>query len=137
MRPRQHVRYLKASDGTQLAWAESGAGPIVVKAANWRTHLEYDIEDLLPQVRTPTLVLHARKDEVVPISEGRLLASGILGSEFVELDSSSHVLLEREPAWQRGNNGADAAVRPKWKGFIESRHGPASSDNIEYYQYVI
>jgi pimeloyl-ACP methyl ester carboxylesterase/DNA-binding CsgD family transcriptional regulator len=270
MRPRQHVRYLKASDGTRLAWAESGAGPIVVKAANWLTHLEYewespvwkhwiqffsaqyrfvrydergcgmsdwkvgtlsldqwtadlesiieaarpaspvtllgisqgaaacihyaiqhpervarlilyggyahgafkrgtpaqvsahramielvrvacghdnptfrqvftsrfipggsreqldwfndlclksavgetaallfearaavDIEELLPQVRTPTLVLHARNDEVVPISEGRLLAGGIPGSEFVELDSSNHVLLEREPAWQR------------------------------------
>jgi pimeloyl-ACP methyl ester carboxylesterase len=44
MRPRQHVRYLKASDGTRLAWAESGAGPIVVKAANWLTHLEYEWE---------------------------------------------------------------------------------------------
>src|SRR6266853_1884772 len=41
---RQHVRYLKASDGTRLAWAESGAGPIVVKAANWLTHLEYEWE---------------------------------------------------------------------------------------------
>ena len=49
----------------------------------------------------PTLVLHARGDEVVPIAEGRLLASGIPGAEFVELDSRNHVLLEQEPAWQR------------------------------------
>ena len=41
---RQHVRYLNASDGTRLAWAESGAGPLVVKAANWLTHLEYEWE---------------------------------------------------------------------------------------------
>ena len=34
---------------------------------------------LLGQVRTPTLVLHAREDAVVPIAEGRLLASGIPG----------------------------------------------------------
>jgi pimeloyl-ACP methyl ester carboxylesterase len=27
-----------------LAWAESGAGPIVVNAANWLTHLEYEWE---------------------------------------------------------------------------------------------
>jgi pimeloyl-ACP methyl ester carboxylesterase/DNA-binding CsgD family transcriptional regulator len=43
-RPRQHVRYVTASDGTRLAWAESGAGPVVVKAANWLTHLEYEWE---------------------------------------------------------------------------------------------
>ena len=41
---RQHVRYLNASDGTRLAWAESGTGPLVVKAANWLTHLEYEWE---------------------------------------------------------------------------------------------
>ncbi len=44
MRLRQHVRYIKASDGTRLAWAESGVGPVVVKAANWLTHLEYEWE---------------------------------------------------------------------------------------------
>jgi pimeloyl-ACP methyl ester carboxylesterase len=41
---RQHVRYVNASDGTRLAWAESGTGPTVVKAANWLTHLEYELE---------------------------------------------------------------------------------------------
>ena len=267
---RQHIRYVKAADGTRLAWAESGAGPIVVKAANWLTHLEYewespvwrhwlqffsshsrfvrydergcgmsewqtgplsidewagdlgtvidaaqpgepvtllgisqgavaciryairhpervarlifyggyargvlrrptpeaarthqamidlirvawardnptfrqvftsrfipggsheqlqwfndlclkttsgeiaasllaargvmDISESLGEVQAPTLVLHARNDEVVPIGEGRLLAGGIPGAEFVELDSRNHILLEHEPAWQR------------------------------------
>ena len=46
-------------------------------------------------------MLHARGDEVPPVEEGRLLASGIPGAEFVELDSRNHVLLEHEPAWQR------------------------------------
>ncbi len=41
---RQHVRYVIASDGTRMAWAASGAGPVVVKAANWMTHLEYELE---------------------------------------------------------------------------------------------
>jgi pimeloyl-ACP methyl ester carboxylesterase/DNA-binding CsgD family transcriptional regulator len=39
---RQQIRYVKASDGTQLAWAQSGQGPTLVKAANWLTHLEYE-----------------------------------------------------------------------------------------------
>jgi hypothetical protein len=36
----QRIRYLRASDGVQVAWAEAGAGPPLVKAANWLTHLE-------------------------------------------------------------------------------------------------
>ena len=41
---RQRVRYVTASDGTRLAWADAGEGPLVVKAANWLTHLEYEWE---------------------------------------------------------------------------------------------
>src|SRR5262249_40424536 len=33
--------------------------------------------------------------------EGRLMASAIPGAEFVEVDSSNHILLESEPAWAR------------------------------------
>jgi pimeloyl-ACP methyl ester carboxylesterase/DNA-binding CsgD family transcriptional regulator len=43
-RSRQRVRYLRSRDGVQLAWAEAGDGPVVVKAANWLTHLEYEWE---------------------------------------------------------------------------------------------
>jgi len=42
--PRQRIRYLRTPDGVQLAWAEAGAGPVLIKAANWLTHLEYDWE---------------------------------------------------------------------------------------------
>jgi pimeloyl-ACP methyl ester carboxylesterase/DNA-binding CsgD family transcriptional regulator len=38
----QRIRYLRTSDGVKLAWAEAGSGPVLVKAANWLTHLEYD-----------------------------------------------------------------------------------------------
>ncbi len=60
-----------------------------------------DVTDLLGDVRAPTLVLHARGDVVVPIMEGHILAAGIPGAQFVELDSKNHVLLEHEPAWKR------------------------------------
>ena len=60
-----------------------------------------DVVALLGQVRTPTLVLHSRDDDVIPISEGRILAAGIAGAQFIELDSKNHVLLENEPAWER------------------------------------
>jgi DNA-binding NarL/FixJ family response regulator len=59
------------------------------------------VADLMPQVRAPTLVLHARQDNVTPFGEGRRLAAAIPGAQFVELDSRNHVLLENEPAWDR------------------------------------
>ena len=60
-----------------------------------------DVVEFLEKVRTPTLVVHARDDQVVPIEEARLIASRIAGAEFVELDSKNHILLEDEPAWKR------------------------------------
>lgn len=41
---RQSIRYVASSDGVRLAWASSGSGPSLVKAANWLTHLQYDLE---------------------------------------------------------------------------------------------
>jgi pimeloyl-ACP methyl ester carboxylesterase len=43
-RATQRIRYLRTADGVQLAWAEAGAGPTLIKAANWMTHLEYEWE---------------------------------------------------------------------------------------------
>lgn len=62
---------------------------------------QIDVTHLLEKVNVPTLVLHSREDAVVPIEEGHILAAGISGAKFVELDSRNHVLLENEPAWKR------------------------------------
>jgi len=80
-----------------------------------------NLEDRLDEIRCPTLVLHARRDNAISFHEGRLLAAGIPGAEFVELDSCNHILLEHEPAWARfraevldfmgvTRHGAEAAV---------------------------
>ncbi|HKV22004.1 MAG TPA: alpha/beta fold hydrolase [Mycobacterium sp.] len=42
--PRQHIAFCRAVDGVRLAYAVSGEGPPLVRAANWMTHLGYDIE---------------------------------------------------------------------------------------------
>ena len=60
---------------------------------------ELDVRDLLPLVRVPTLVLHARHDELVAFEAGKHLAAAIPGAEFVQLDSPNHILLADEPAW--------------------------------------
>lgn len=60
---------------------------------------EVDVSDLLAQVTTPTLVLHAQDDAAVPFEQGRGLASAIPGARFAPLEGRNHVLLADEPAW--------------------------------------
>jgi len=42
--PTQKIRFLRSHDGARLAYAASGQGPTVIKAATWLSHLEYDWE---------------------------------------------------------------------------------------------
>ena len=39
---RQTIRFCTSDDGARIAYAESGAGPSLVKVANWLSHLEFD-----------------------------------------------------------------------------------------------
>ena len=73
-----------------------------------------DVRDRLADVRAPTIVLHSRDDQRIPLAEGRAVASGIPGAEFVPLDSRNHVLVDYEPAWQ----SCETAIRD----FL-ARHG--------------
>jgi pimeloyl-ACP methyl ester carboxylesterase/DNA-binding CsgD family transcriptional regulator len=43
-RPSQRIHFLRTPDGVQLAWAEAGSGPPLIKASNWLSHLEYEWE---------------------------------------------------------------------------------------------
>ena len=59
------------------------------------------VEDLLPHVTAPTLVLHCRDDAMHPFEEGRRLAAGIPGARFVALEGRNHIILENDPGWSR------------------------------------
>ena len=48
----QHVQFCEAPDGTRLAYAVGGAGPPLVRTANWVSHLEYEWQN---EVRRPAL----------------------------------------------------------------------------------
>jgi pimeloyl-ACP methyl ester carboxylesterase/DNA-binding winged helix-turn-helix (wHTH) protein len=65
----------------------------------WEVLGRIDVRDLLSQVKTPTLVLHAKGDDAVPFGNGRYLASHIPRARFVPLESRSHLILEQDPAW--------------------------------------
>jgi pimeloyl-ACP methyl ester carboxylesterase/predicted DNA-binding protein (UPF0251 family) len=60
-----------------------------------------DVAVIAPRVGARTLVIHARGDRVVPVEEGRLLATLIPDARLVVLDSVNHILLADEPAWEQ------------------------------------
>ena len=66
-----------------------------------RAFADIDASLYLAEIRVPTLVFHSRGDQRVPLEEGRFLASSIPNARFEPLDSSSHVPLPGEPAFNR------------------------------------
>ena len=53
------------------------------------------------KVRAKTLVVHARKETEVPVSQAHLIAKLIPGAKLVTLESRNHILGRQEPGWQR------------------------------------
>ena len=91
-------------DGTaeQMGWYDdlqrhSTSAATAVRIYNARGRL--NVVDLAAQVRTRTLVVHGRGDRVVPVDEGRLLATLVPDARLVVLESANHILLSDEPAW--------------------------------------
>jgi len=94
--------FLPGGTEEQLRWYDELCSRSATPALAARLMSEQgraDFSDLPEQVEVPTLVLHCREDAVVPYGQGVDIAAGIRNCEFVQLDSSNHILLEGEPAW--------------------------------------
>jgi pimeloyl-ACP methyl ester carboxylesterase/DNA-binding CsgD family transcriptional regulator len=90
-----------------------------------------DVSHRLEQVRAPTLVLHPRRDAMVPFDEGRRLAAAIPGAQFIELDSANHVLIAGEPAARRFTAAIGEFLG--WPSEAPARRaddGPVSSEEL-------
>jgi pimeloyl-ACP methyl ester carboxylesterase/class 3 adenylate cyclase len=74
----------------------AGASP---KAAQKlvRAMLEVDVRPVLPLIQAPTLVLHRRDAQLIPIGHGRYLADHIPGANLVELSGVDSTLFWEAP----------------------------------------
>ena len=61
---------------------------------------DIDIRGALAGIRTPSLLMHAVRDNAVPFTCGEQVARE-LGVELIPIDSDNHVLLPQEQDWQR------------------------------------
>ena len=96
--------FMPGASSEQMAWLTELQGVSCSAETAIRTtalSAQVDVRELLDSVRTPTLVLHATRDAVVPFGESRVLAAGIPDARLVALDSPNHLLLGEEPAWPR------------------------------------
>ena len=57
----------------------------------YRQTIEVDISDVLPSIRTPTLVLNRTGNRIVPVEQSREAAGAIEGARFVELRGTDHL----------------------------------------------
>ena len=94
--------FLPQGTPEQMAWYEdllpmSTTAETAVRLFQARDAI--DVSHLAPEVGARTLVIHSRDDRVVPVEQGRLLASLIPDARLVLLESANHILLADEPAW--------------------------------------
>ena len=52
---------------------------------------EFDVRDVLPSIRVPTLVMHRRDDSFIKIEHSHYLAEHIPGARYVELEGSDNM----------------------------------------------
>ncbi|HEX9769161.1 MAG TPA: adenylate/guanylate cyclase domain-containing protein [Kiloniellales bacterium] len=60
-------------------------------AALQRLNIEIDVRHVLPSIRAPTLVLHAKNDRAIPVGAGRYMADHIPNAKLVEIDGTDHL----------------------------------------------
>ena len=63
----------------------------------WRSMLTVDVRTVLPLIQVPTLVLHRRDVQLLPIEYGRYLAEHIPDAKLVELPGADLPLVWEEP----------------------------------------
>lgn len=58
---------------------------------------EFDVRSQARRIGAPTLVVHRRGDQVVPLETGREIASTVPGARFVVLEGRNHLILPGDP----------------------------------------
>jgi class 3 adenylate cyclase len=83
----------RAGDEDYLAWLSAmyryGASPSAFVAL-YRMSMQLDVTDVLPAVRTPTLVVHRTGDRVVPFAAAEYVAGQLSDARLVALDGDDH-----------------------------------------------
>ncbi len=95
--------FIPEATEAQLSWFDELQRTSTSTGNMLRSRIErqrIDLRDRLGALARPVLVLNAVDDRNVPFEEAHELASLVPGARLVPLQSSNHILLADEPAWQ-------------------------------------
>ena len=81
---------------------------------------DIDVRDILPTIRTPTLILHRKDDQAVRVGAGRHLAGQIPGAEYVELEGQDH--------WPFV--GDNQSILREVEGFVQNLSSPVARERM-------
>jgi 3-oxoadipate enol-lactonase len=59
----------------------------------WMAAMAFDSRRRLAEIKCPTLVVAASRDEAVPLHHAKMLHDGITGSKLVIIDGADHALI--------------------------------------------
>ena len=91
----------------------------------WDAFNGFDIRDVAGDIAAPTLIFHGRRDAMVPFEAGRRLAALIPDARFVPLETSNHILLPDEAAWQTFCHEVDDFLDPVADPVADTAQGGA------------
>jgi pimeloyl-ACP methyl ester carboxylesterase/DNA-binding CsgD family transcriptional regulator len=85
---------LPSADAEALAWLsriQREATSVETAVGLAEAAVGVDVADLLPLIRTPTLVINRREDRLAPLEDARDLAAQISGARFAALSGDAHI----------------------------------------------
>jgi 3-oxoadipate enol-lactonase len=93
-----------------LAVGEQRAVAVPVILAQLQACIAHDSNARLSQLQPPTLVVHGTEDQLLPVANGRLIASRVGGSQLEILDGAGHMFFWEQPEHSAGLVRSHAAV---------------------------
>jgi class 3 adenylate cyclase len=81
---------------------------------------DIDVRDILPAIRTPTLVLHRKDDRAIRVGAARYMAGRIPGARYVELEGQDHF-------WWVGDR---QAILREMKSFVQNLGSPEAPERM-------
>jgi len=79
----------------EIAHQRAVAVPVVMAQA--QAIIAHDTSARLPSLRMPTLVIHGTEDQMLPVQNGRMIASLIPGAQLEILDGVGHLFFWEQP----------------------------------------
>ena len=113
-------RYDDRSVAQSIARMERLAGTPLAARRFFELFTSTDVRQILPSIQQETLVMHCTGDLLIPVAQGRWLASHIPRVQYIELDGSDHFYF-----WDR----ADDVVQ-HLREFLTIGPAPIASDRV-------